>query len=158
MKVGVVVYSETGNTLFVAQKIIERLNGSGNQAVLERITTIGKPNPADRSEVHYENLPVLEGYDAFVFGSPVQGFQVAPAMAKYIPQIAHLKGKKAVGFVTEQFPFPWMGGNRSLSQLESLLKSGGALPSKAGVVNWSGGKRQELIQEVVDNAVRHLLV
>ncbi len=158
MKVGVVVYSETGNTLFVAQKIIERLNASGNQAVLERIKTIGKPNPADRSEVHYESLPVLEGYDAFVFGSPVHGFQVATPMAKFIPQAVHIKGKKAVGFVTEKFPFPWMGGDRSLSQLESLLKSGGALSCKAGIVNWSGGNRQELIQEVVDSAVRQLLV
>lgn len=123
MKVGVVVYSKTGNTLFVAQKIIERLNGSGNQAVLERITTFDKSNLANRGKTHYESLPSLGGYDAFVFGSPVQGFQVAQDMAKYIPQIVNLKGKKAVCFVTEHFPFPWMGGNRSLSQLESLLES-----------------------------------
>lgn len=158
MKVGVVVYSETGNTLFVAQKIVERLNNSGNQAVLERILTIGKPNPADRSEVHYDRLPFLEGYDAFVFGSPVHGFQIATAMAKFIPQAKHIKGKRAIGFVTEKFPFPWMGGTRSLSQLESLLRSGGAISSIAGVVNWSGENRKELIQEVVDNAVRQLLV
>jgi flavodoxin len=157
VRVGVVVFSQTGNTLSVAQKIIERLRDSGTEAVLERIKPIGELKPTDKI-IRFESLPELNQYDAFVFASPVQAFSLAPAMSQYIPQAAAFNGKKAVLFATEFFPFPWMGGNRALGQMEALLKAKGASTAKAGVVNWSNGRREELLQETVDNAVRLLLV
>lgn len=157
MRIGIVIYSETGNTLSVAQGIIERLTTAGNVAVLERVTPIGKPNPSDK-QVSYENIPDLGGYDALVFGSPVQAFSLALGMSRFIPQIEQLNGKRASVFATQQLPFAWLGGNRAVSQMGSLLKEKGAAVSIAGSVNWSSKARQDQITSVIDNAVRQILV
>ncbi len=157
MRIGIVIYSETGNTLSVAQGIIERFTTAGNTTVLERVTPVGKPNPSSKNVI-YESMPDLSGYDALVFGSPVQAFSLALGMAKFIPQLKPLNGKRAAVFVTQQLPFAWLGGNRAVSQMESLLKEKGATVSKAGIVNWSGKARQDQTDSVIDNAVRQILV
>lgn len=157
MRIGIVIYSETGNTLSVAQGIIDRLTAAGNVAVLERVNPLEKPNPSSK-QVSYERIPDLGGYDALVFGSPVQAFSLALGMAKLIPQLKPLNGKRAAVFATQQLPFAWLGGNRAVSQMSALLKEKGASVSVAGSVNWSGKARQEQIASVIDNAVRQLLV
>lgn len=157
MRIGIVVYSETGNTLSVAQGIVDRLTAAGNVTVLERVKPVGKPNPSAK-EVTYESMPELSGYDALVFGSPVQAFSLALGMAKFIPQLKGLNGKRAAVFATQHLPFAWLGGNRAVSQMSSLLKEKGASPSNAGIVNWSGKARQDQIDSVIDNAVRQILV
>jgi flavodoxin len=157
MRIGIIIYSETGNTLSVAQGIIERLTAAGNVAVLERVSPIGKPNPSVK-QVSYERIPDLGVYDAFVFGSPVQAFSLALGMSRFIPQLSALNGKRAAVFATQQLPFAWLGGNRALSQMGALLKEKGASVYNAGSVNWSSKARQDQIESVIDNAVRQLLV
>lgn len=157
MRIGIVIYSETGNTLSVAQRIIDRLTAAGNVAVLERIKPVGKPNPSVK-DVSYESIPDLGSYEALIFGSPVQGFSLAVGMSKLIPQLQSLNGKRAAVFATQHLPFAWLGGNRAVSQMSSLLKEKGASASIAGIVNWSGKSRQEQIDSVTDNAVRQILV
>lgn len=157
MKVGVVIYSETGNTLSVAQGIIDRLTLSGNTAVLERIKPIGKPNPSSK-KVDYESIPDISDYEALVFGSPVQAFSLALGMSRLIPQLKPMAGRRAVMFITQQFPYPWMGGSRAIAAMATLLKQKGAVTSSAGIVNWSNKNRDEMISSVIDDAVRQLLV
>jgi len=157
MKIGIIVYSETGNTLSVAEKLIEALRKRGEEPILDRITTVGKPNPSDRANVQLDHIPDVTKYDALVFASPVQAFSLAVPMFKCIGQIAPLDGRKTALFLTQHFPYPWLGGNRGMAQLEKGLLAKGALIGKAGIVNWSNKQRAAQIEEVIENAIKHLL-
>ena len=45
MNIGIILYSETGNTYFVSQKIKEKLIKVGHSVNIERLKVIGKVNP-----------------------------------------------------------------------------------------------------------------
>ncbi|GAI77538.1 unnamed protein product, partial [marine sediment metagenome] len=101
-------------------------------------------------DIKFETLPDAEPYDALVFGSPVQAFSLSSVMASYLGQIASLQGKKVAFLVTQFFPFPWMGGNRTAGQMKKICESKGAAVCGAEIVNWSNLSREKRITEVVE--------
>jgi hypothetical protein len=70
-------------------------------------------------------------------------------MTSYLSQITSLQGKKVACFVTEFFPFPWMGGNQAIGQMKEICESKGATVSASGVVNWTLHRKQK-IRDVVE--------
>lgn len=148
MNVGMIVYSQTGNTYSVAQKLEEKLAAAGHAVTLERIEVIGEVAPGQ--PVQFKTLPDPTKYDALVFGSPVQAFSLCQAMVEYLKQVESLQGKKVALLVTEFFPYPWMGGNRAVRQMTRLCKSKSATICGSGIVNWSKRRREQQIVEVVD--------
>jgi len=44
MNIGIIVYSQTGNTLSVAKKLEERLSAAGHSVNLEQVTVAGAAN------------------------------------------------------------------------------------------------------------------
>jgi len=147
MKIGIVVYSETGNTLNVANKLEKELTNRNYDVTLEQITKEG--SNSDPTKVVLENCPKVDQYDVIVLGTPVHAFSVALEMKTYLEQLPTLEGKKVNCFVTQQLPKAWMGGNRSLRQLETLCRNKGAVLNKKGVINWSSKKRNEEIDSLV---------
>ncbi|MFA9380701.1 MAG: flavodoxin family protein, partial [Acetanaerobacterium sp.] len=111
MTIGIIVYSQTGNTFSVAQKLALRLSDAGHTASIIAVETAGEVPPAQRPTL--KEIPDVSGYDAVVFGSPVHAFSLSPAMTVCMEQIASLSGKRTGLFVTQQLPFAWMGGNRA---------------------------------------------
>lgn len=109
MNIGIILYSETGNTYSVSQKLKEKLVKSGHSANIERLKVIGKIHSSTK-DVKFETLPNIEPYDALVFGSPVQAFSLSSAMTAYLSQLKPLKDKKVAFLVTQYFLFPWLGG------------------------------------------------
>ncbi|MBN1935296.1 MAG: flavodoxin family protein, partial [Anaerolineae bacterium] len=105
MKIGIIVYSQTGNTYSVAQKLETRLAAAGHSVTLERITIIGEASPG--TPVQFQTRPDVGPYDALVFGAPVQAFSLVTVMRSYLGQIASLQGKQVACFVTKQLPFYW---------------------------------------------------
>jgi hypothetical protein len=72
-------------------------------------------------------------------------------MQAYLQGIPSLEGKLLAGFVTQAFPFPWMGGNQAISGMEKLLNAKGGKLSATNVVNWTFRvKRAKLIAETVE--------
>jgi len=149
MNIGIILYSETGNTYSVSQKLKEKIVKSGHSVNIERLKVIGKVHPSTK-DVKFESLPDIEPYDALVFGSPVQAFSLSSAMTAYLSQIKSLLDKKVAFLVTQFFPFPWLGGNRTIGQMKKICESKGATICGAAVVNWSKPSREKQIAEMVE--------
>ena len=100
MKIGIVVHSQTGHTLSVAEKLQEKLTAAGHSANIEKISPVDAKQ-TDPKKIKIEKLPDLSPYDAFVFAAPVQAFSLSPVMKIYLPQLPSLNGKKVACFVTK---------------------------------------------------------
>jgi len=148
MKIGIIVYSQTGNTFYVAQKLNEKLAAAGHSVNLERIMPV-VDIPEDPKNVHFEKLPDLTGYDALVFGAPVHAFSLAPVMAAYMKQLPSLQGKKIACFVTKGLRFVFTGGSRAISQMQKNCESKGGNVVGTGIVLWADKDRDNHINEVV---------
>jgi hypothetical protein len=149
MNIGIIVFSKTGNTLSVAEKLQGTLLEKGHKVTLEKVTA-GNDSEMDPGRIELSNGPSTQGYDMLVFAAPVNGFRLAAVMQAYLQGLPSLEGTWLAGFVTEAFPFPWMGGNQALKGMEKLVSAKGGTLSATGVVNWMfRGKREKLIAETV---------
>ena len=148
MKIGIIVYSQTGNTFEVAQRLQSALVERGQDAELTRLQVVGEAKPGVK-DFQFESLPDTERYDAVIFGAPVHAFSLAPMMNSYLRQAEGLHGKRISLFVTQHFPYTWMGGGRAVGQMRGLCESKGALVGATGVVNWSNKARQQQIEKAI---------
>jgi len=149
MNISIILYSQTGNTYSVSLKLKEKLITAGHSVDIERLKVVGEVRSGIK-DIKFEKLPNTEPYDALVFGSPVQAFSLSSVMASYLTQIASLQGKKVAFLVTQFFPFPWMGGNRTVGQMKKICESKGAVVCGAEIINWSNPSREKRIIEVVE--------
>jgi flavodoxin len=156
MKIGIIVHSQTGNTYSVIQKLKEKLLRAGHSVNVERLETVGgeKTNVKDVTSIQLKTKPDISSYDRLIFAGPVQGASISPVLAAYLNQIASLQNKKVICLVTEFFPYPWMGGNRAISQMKNICESKGASIMGTGIVNWMGIQREKRIEEVVERLSR----
>lgn len=141
MKIGIIVHSKTGNTYSVVKKLKEKLLTLEHTVNIERIETV----EIDKKPYY----PTISEYDVLVFGCPVHGASMSQALESYLAQLTSLKGKRVILLVTEFFPFPWMGGNRAISQMKNICESKGAIVIGTGVVNWKGPHREKAIEELI---------
>ena len=148
MKIGIIVHSQTGNTLSVAEKLQVKLSAAGHEVNLERLQVIGEGKPGAKN-IRFESLPDTRSYDALVFGAPVQAFSLSGVMQSYLGQAETIQGKKVAMLLTQHFPYAWMGGNRAIGQLKTACKVKGAVICGAGIVHWSKAGREKQIEEVV---------
>lgn len=148
MNIGIIVYSQTGNTLEVCEKLRERLIGDGNSVELERVTVVGERTPKTKT-FELEVQPNVSAYDAIVFASYVEAFSLCQVMARYLKGIDSLQGKAVACLVTQQFPYPWMGGKHAISQMKKVCVSKGATIRASGIVNWAASKREKTIAAAV---------
>lgn len=140
MKIGIIVYSQTGNTYSAAEQIKERLVRAGHSVEINRITIIGKTSG---KEIQFDFIPEVDNYEALVFAAPVQAFSLAPVMKAYLAQLASLKDKKIACLVTKQLPFNWTGGNQAISQMEKICQTKSGKVSGSVIVNWQPAKREQ---------------
>lgn len=69
-------------------------------------------------------------------------------MKAYLSQLPPLSGKKVSCFVTQQLPYSFMGGNRTIREFRKGYELKGADMGKTGIVNWSNKKREKMIKEL----------
>ncbi len=148
MNIGIIIYSNTGNTRFVAGKLKERLLVSGHSSEIEEIEVEGEASPL-KKDFRFKNEPDLHKYDAAVFGSPVQAFSLNPVMEAYLSRINSFQGKKAACFVTKRLPFKWTGGTRAVERMKKICTEKGGFVQGKGIVIWSSSKRNAMIDDVV---------
>jgi flavodoxin len=147
MKVGLIVYSQTGNTLGVAEKIRDVIQEKGHEVALERVQTEGDTNKGE--PLRLVGAPDPNGYDAVVFASPVQAFNLAQGMKLYFRQVPEFETGKICCFVTQHLPKPWLGGNKAIRQMQAFCNKAGKAVAKTGIVNWKNAQREEQIDAVV---------
>jgi hypothetical protein len=149
MKVGIVVYSRTGNTLSVATKLGEKLRTAGHSVTIEPIKLVGEQKAGVR-EFQLAPLPSPAPYDLVVVGSSVEAFSLSPVMVRALKQIASLEKKSVLCLVTQGFPLPWLGGNRAVRQMKALCEAKGAAVRGGAIVNWVAKTLDRRIADAVD--------
>lgn len=149
MSIGILIYSLTGNTLQVAQKIKTRLEEESKSAVIERIE-ISKDNPNSPAPIVLKTIPDVSKYDKLIIGSPINGFSLSLPMKAYLNNHGNIKGKEINCFVTQHFRQPYLGGNRGIRQMTDLCVKQGGRVRHTGIVHWSSPNRAEMIDETVE--------
>jgi len=140
MNIEIIVYSQTGHTLDVCEQLKNRYVGAGHDAVIERVTVRGERTPQTKS-FELDVMPDSSPYDAVVLASYVEAFSLCPVMTRYLAQLGTLGGKPVACLVTQQFPYPWLGGNRALKQMKKLVETKNGVVVATAVVNWAKAKR-----------------
>lgn len=151
MKIGIIVHSQTGHTLLVGERIREKLQSDGHEVTLKRFHNTEPPEgPQKPEDIKLDHIPEANGYDALIFGAWVQAFNLCPGFTLYLKQIPDFDTNNVSCFLTEQFPYKWMGGSLALSKMRKQLTAKGAEIQASGVINWSNKKREQQIGELAD--------
>lgn len=153
MNIGLIYYSNTGNTRTVAEKLEKKLTEKGHNVTREEITITGA-TPAQPGKFELTNIPNPDGYDAIIFGAPVQAFSLNPVMKAYMEQLPPLDGKRVAIFVTKQLPLLMVGGTGSISIMKNASESKGAKVAASEIVVWAEKKREQSIKECVESIAR----
>lgn len=144
MKVGIIVYSQTGNTLSVAEKLKQELETKGTEVQIVRVEAEGEgPN------MKLVQIPDVRDFEGVVFASPVQAFSLAQPMKVYLETVADLSDKKVCCFVTQQLKKAWMGGNHAIKQMKTGCERKQGRVLYTGNVNWSSDKKETQIEDIV---------
>ena len=150
MKTGIIIHSRTNNTATVGERLLKALRTGGQEASMERVMAVnedGKPGET----ILLASTPDPAPYGFIVLGAPVHGFRLSLVMHTYLSQLAELRGRKIVCFVTQSFPKPWMGGKQALRQLVTHAERLGGTVVLSAVINWSSKKRGEQIDSLVSD-------
>ncbi len=153
MNIGIIIYSETGNNLAVAQRVAETLNAAGHTAEIKQVTIAKRENTS--AAVTLKDIPSTDGYDLLIFGAPVQAFSLCRAMTLYLKQLGSIEGIPVGCFNTQGLNKKWMGGNRAFKTMQTLLlASGAASVTRVGHVHWKAKDRDQQIADLVSGAAR----
>jgi flavodoxin len=148
MNLGIILYSQTGNTLSVAEKLAKVLENKGHTVNLLKVEALNT-EPKSSAPVKLKTTPDVAPYEAVIFASPVQAFSLAPAMKLYLGQIASLKGKEVYCFVTQHLKKDWMGGRHATRQIQAACRHKGAEAISGGIVHWSHSDREGQINALI---------
>lgn len=148
MKIGIILYSYTGNTLSVGERLKEALLNKGHEVSLECIRAENE-DPQSKSPLQLTEIPDASRYDEIILGAPVQAFSLNPIMKAYLRTVHDFKDKKITCFVTEQLPKPWMGGNHAIKQIKQIVRDKNGNISDSFVINWSNKMKEEQINEMI---------
>ncbi|WP_319469668.1 NAD(P)H-dependent oxidoreductase [uncultured Trichococcus sp.] len=151
MEIGIIVHSLTGNTLSVAERLQERLTADGHDVEIEQLKTIGEENLSETKidNIKLKGYPDPQAYDLLIIAGPVRGASASPVLKHYFSRIGQLEKKPTLLFVTQFFPFPWMGGKNALKQMTALCEALGAEVIGSAVINWKNPRRERQIAELL---------
>ena len=149
MKIGIMLYSRTGNTRQVASRLQEKLVASGHEVTLEELEPRHSAPPSAEI-VELKTYPPIDAYDALTFAAPVWGGQPAGPLTGYLEHLSSLQGKKIACLVTGFFPAKW-GGNQALEKMTGICRSKGADVAGSGSVTWFSLSRGRQILQVVEH-------
>lgn len=152
MKIGIVIYSQTGNTRSVAEILEGALRTAGHDVEIVNIeAVVTKKEPQHPTILE---APKLEAYDFIIVGSPVHGFNLAVPTRVYLNQVSPLDEKKFICFATQSLPFKWLGGERATKTMKQILTSKGGHFIGHSVINWNKSDRDERIDKMIAHIVR----
>ena len=146
MKIGLIVFSRTGHTMSVVDKLKDRLMGAGHQVQIDPIAIQGDAAPGKFELTHQ---PETDPYDGIVFASPVQAFSLNPVMQAYLNGLPSLENKPTAYLVTKQLPFNWTGGNRAIKTMQSICQKKGARILGSAIVVWQDARRDDTTEKAV---------
>ena len=148
MKVAIILYSGTGNTRGVVERLAVKLRARGHQTEMREITVTGDPGEgADAFQL--TSTPTMDDADLVVLASPVMAFSLSPVMKSYLAKAQPPK-RPVLVVITQHFPCPWMGGRQALAGIRRALERAGGAVADSMIVNWSSKVREQQIEEGTD--------
>lgn len=147
MKVGIFVYSESKekNTLGVSQKLSEAI---GKSAEIFEIEVVGGRKEG-QSYFNFVRLPDYNRYDVLIFASFVEAFSLNPVMKQFFNKSSSFSQKPVYLFVTQAFPFAWMGGNHAIKKMSDFVSEKEGKVEESFVINWMGNKKESQIEKLL---------
>ena len=95
MKIAIIVYSYTGNTLSVCQQLKNYLDKSDHDCTIHNIEVDPEYDPGKGfNRFTITNSPDPTGYEALVFAAPVNAFTLSSVMKCYLLEIKPIKNSK----------------------------------------------------------------
>ncbi|TYB96678.1 MAG: flavodoxin/nitric oxide synthase [Kosmotoga sp.] len=136
MNIGIIVYSKTGHTLSLVNKLKDKLDSLGHDTTLAKLGT---------------SEPDISKYEGLVIGTPVHGGSPAEAVKDYLEKLPSLEDKKVVCLATSFFPAA-LGRNQTLKYLKEKCEEKGAeVCGSGGISSLSFGKKkktEELVEKL----------
>lgn len=153
MKICIILYSKTGNTLALGKLFEAKLKDKGHSVDLVELKTdpeIASGTAKHHPEFTITNLPDTSEYDALLVGGPVWAFSASPVIYEATKKLGDLSEKKVLPFFTMGFPLTFMGGKQAIGLITKELSKKGAnvLPGKA-VTSRNIKKRMEEVSSEV---------
>ncbi|MFP4383803.1 MAG: flavodoxin family protein [Spirochaetia bacterium] len=151
MTIGIIVYSETGNTLKAAEQLLARLQEDGHTAAIERVTTDAEEGTTAGKNYTLVNMPDVTKYQAVVFAAPVQAFSLNPVMKTYMEKLPSLEGKGVACFVTKHLPGRWTGGTQAVKWMKKICRARKGSVQAEGIIVVSNEKKDQMIEETISS-------
>lgn len=148
MKIGIIVYSRSGHTELVADRISEKLSDAGHDVEIKRLEPLEPVKVSVRQAV-LKSIPAIRGYDILIIGSPVQGGAPAAPVLEFLNRVPSMKEKRTVIFATHFFRREW-GAVQSLAILKDLCESKGARILSLEDIRWFAFDRNQEIDWLGD--------
>jgi flavodoxin len=150
MTIQLIVHSQTGNTLSVANALKASVEPINHTVTLTHVEA-NNEREMDLSKIAISAIPDCSEADMIVLGGPVRGASASPAILKTISSLGSVKGKKCVVFTTEFFPYDWMGGKRAVTMMEKELTARGAQVMSHAIIHWKRRDRENQINQFISN-------
>ncbi|MBS3972872.1 MAG: flavodoxin family protein [Erysipelotrichia bacterium] len=155
MNIALIIHSQTGNTLTIAQRLKQHLENDNHKVYLLHIKNKDDANtmktPVDI--ITYGDLPSTE-FDVVIYGGWVQAFGLCLGFSEYLQHHEPQKSQKVFTYVTQHFPYAWMGGNRALSQMKSILAKKNMQVYSFQVFNKTNKNLEQQIQTWIEKISR----
>lgn len=148
MNIQLIVHSQTGNTLFVANALKSAVESINPDITLTHVEA-NNEREMNVAKIAISKLPDCSEADLIVLGGPVRGANASPAIMKAIDNLGVIQGKKCVVFTTEFFPYDWMGGRRAVTKMEKELTSRGAQVTHNAIIHWKRKDRTNQIDQFI---------
>lgn len=136
MKIGMIIFSQTGNTLSAAKTLKIRLNNEGHDVEIEKIEQVDENN-RDPKKIKIKNMPQLNIYDVLIFASPVQAFSLAGVFKDYLQKIDSIEGKTSFCFVTKGMNTKGFGGKKAIKTMSDIICVKGGEVKSTAIICWS---------------------
>ena len=128
MKIGIIFYSQTGNTRMVAERVKNALIAEGHEVVIDAIEvqkTINEERAVSATAT-LTHIPNTDAYEGIIFAAPVQGFSLARIVPSYFEHVGSLENKKIAHYVLHHLPM-FFGGKSAIRKLDRLIRSKGGV-------------------------------
>jgi multimeric flavodoxin WrbA len=146
MKVKFIIYSHTGHTKTVAENFQTKLLSSSHCVVMDYIQTKEKLDlKADIVEI--KEMPMPQGQDVVIIGSPVHGGRVSAPIRAFLSQVTSLEGIRIILLVTHFFRPGW-GAVQTLQDMRNLCEYKGGEVIGVSHIKWFSLNRKRQINKM----------
>ncbi len=121
MKILIVYYSLSKITKKIVEILKDRLTENFFVDIFEIVTDPPLTVKTLTKNFEIVSTPSLDNYDFIFVGGPVWAFGLNYPILKYLENMKNIQNKKFLLFVTMGFPFKFMGGERALKIMESII-------------------------------------